>query len=177
MKKILSVTWLTMILFFNVEKAKSQAQNPSSMTQYHNVKILLTSGEEVKGTVSVNDSSILLDWNSPVHFRNIQTIKIRNPKAIIIGTAVGASIGLIGGLLLGKHEVFECPPNGPFFCGAIVAELDQAQDNALKASLGIIIGAGIGAAIGAGTEFNIAGQYSNFEKFKAAMEKKRMKRK
>lgn len=166
-----------MILFFHVEKAKSQAQNSSSMMQY-NVKIILTSGEVVKGTASVNDSSILLDWNSSVQFSDIQTIKIRNPKAIIIGTAVGASVGLIGGLLLGKHEVFECPPNGPFFCGAIAEELDQAQDNALKASLGIIIGAGIGAGIaGLGEQFNIAGQFSNFEKFKAAMEKKRMKRK
>ncbi len=165
-----------MILFFHVEKAKSQAQNSSSMMQY-NVKIILTSGEVVKGTASVNDSSILLDWNSSVQFSDIQTIKIRNPKAIIIGTAVGASVGLIGGLLLGKHEVFECPQN-VFFCGALAAELDQAQDNALKASLGIIIGAGIGAGIaGLGEQFNIAGQFSNFEKFKAAMEKKRMKRK
>ena len=167
--------WLGLILFFVLGVAKAQTQTGHKpIHKKYIASLVLTSGALANGRInSIADSSIQLAGGQSFHFSSIRTIKIKKHKAVLTGAAVGATAGLVIGSLAAKHEDFECDPN-VIICGQIAAELEQAQANFLKATLGALLGAGLGAVIGAASikQFEINGLYSQFEQCKNEMIRK-----
>lgn len=174
-------TWLILLLISGTVEAQTNddSNNPSRDRRYH-VKVTLTDGQKVKGVLKlIGDNRIQLmerktigkvrtgvnEVPDTLHYSNIQTIKIRNIGATIGGFVGGIVIGVIIGGVLGylapNHEKYD-------------------YDDDLRILTGFL-GAGAGGAIGGigGSKlgppsFEVAGQYQNFQKFRARMKKKGM---
>jgi len=110
-------------------------------------------------------SGTLLAPVRTLHYRNIETIKIRNIGATIGGFIGGIVIGVIVGAVIGYLA-----PNANTY--------DYDDDlriltGFLGAGIGGIAG-GIGGAKLGPRSFEVGGEYHNFQDFRARMKKKGM---
>jgi len=187
--------WLGLILFFLWEISNAQNRNPSSGSfgpkQYH-VKVTLNSKQNVKGILRlIGDNRIQLLEKKVVgkdstgvknavpdvlHYGDIYNIKFRGTVGqSIAGTFVGVLIGAVAGGALGfilpKNE---CDDSTDPNCDSDVMET-RIGLGILGAGVGGIVGGIFGASDGPFIDnFEITGQFQNFQIFRGEMKKRGM---
>jgi hypothetical protein len=167
----------------DMENDNIEISNVPVQKKKHRTKITLITGQKLKGTItSIGDKSIQLkkvvyknsgivhaapgesmSFNE-VNYNDIQTIKIRGSIGETIG---GFLVGTVAGVIVGGLSV-SCED----------CNLDEELALiVIFAGLGGVIGGPIGAIDGPFiVHIKIAGQYSNYEKFRNEMEKKGKRR-
>lgn len=147
MKKLLTMnrmsapwTFLGLILFVISVVCEAQSENDykvSRIKQY-NAKIILTNGQKIKGKLMyATDNSILLDeivykkshgvrpeditlLNNEVHYKDIESIRIRSLGSTLGGIALGTTAGVVMGSVTGFVDCEDCDwseaRDNNFFC-------------------------------------------------------------
>ena len=174
--------WALMILLLISATVEAQTNDDSTKPLRHRrykARVTLTDGQKVKGILKlIGENRIQLLERKTIgkmhtsaqvpdtlHYSYIRTIKIRKTGATIGATIGGLAIGAIVGGVIGYIA-----PNDNTYS---YHDNLRVLTGFLGAGAGGFIG-GIGGAKFGSPSFEIAGQYKNFQKFRAWMKKKGM---
>jgi hypothetical protein len=176
--KKINLLWAVIFVFaLGLAKAQTKMDSKSPHKKNFRANITLLDGENMKVNInSIGDSSLRVVGekmkysfgrsfhkvpdstilNREVYYYELRKINIRRIKQFKIWTGVGALTGGVIGFQI-----------------ALSSDTDDLDAGILPIFLGIFIGCGIGAIIDASPkDFEIKGQYSNFQEFRNEMRKK-----